>query len=175
MEAVGRTSSSSFGADTPAVCSTQLVRTLTSQVCTLRFKCSSFVQDVAGSGCQSAPGVIASTQGLPTLGNSGFALTVSGAQAFSYAATLAQFNAAGVTPTVTQLLGCGHIFDLSQDVMQINSFTNGVGSAINYLPIPNSPAFLAMELRTQWAVIDGVGPISGVTLSNGQVIRIGEF
>jgi hypothetical protein len=30
VEAVGRTSSSSFGADTPAVCSTQFVRTLTS-------------------------------------------------------------------------------------------------------------------------------------------------
>jgi hypothetical protein len=31
------------------------------------------------------------------------------------------------------------------------------------------------ELRRQWAVIDGVGPIRGVTPSNGQVLRIGEF
>ena len=85
-----------------------------------------------------------------------------------------------LTPTPTQIdpaVACFQIFDLSQQIFQSPTLTNAVGSAATLLPIPNNPVFIAIELRSQWLVLDGVGPLfsNTATLSNGLVLRIGEF
>ena len=137
--------------------------------------CASFVQAVPGTGCLGYAGLVASTQGMPTIGNSTFAFTLAGATPFSYAATLLQFHAPGTAPVVSPFFVCAHIFDLPAGLIQVSGFSNALGQAINFLPIPADPAYLGIELRSQWAVLDGLGPISGVALSNSLLLRIGEY
>jgi hypothetical protein len=155
------------------------IRTATAQVCTVRFRCEQEVAPVPASGCPP-PYITAGASGTPTIGNTSFALTLSGAVPFSYGATLAQLNPAGSTPTPTQIdpsVPCYQIFDLSQQILQLFTLTNAVGSAATLMPIPNNPALIALELRSQWLVLDGVGPLfnNTATLSNGLVLRIGEY
>jgi hypothetical protein len=152
-----------------------LTRNVTAQVCALRFRCASFVQAVPGTGCLGYASLQASTQGLPYLGNSSFAFTLSGATPFSYAATLLQFNAPGAPPVASPFFVCAHIFDLPAGLVQVSTFSNALGQAINLLPIPADASYLGIELRSQWAVLDGQGPISGVALSNALLLRIGEY
>jgi hypothetical protein len=153
-----------------------VIRNATSQACTLRFRCQQRVTAVSGSGC---PGytVTASTQGSPVVGNSNFQLTVNGAVPFSFAMALAQYNVPSETaPALVAFPPCFHIFNLGQAISEIPTITNAVGQGVNFLPIPNNPAFIGLELRNQWAVFDNVGPISGgITLSNAIVIRVGEY
>ena len=153
-----------------------ILRSATSQACTLRFRCQQRVTAVSGTGC---PGftVTASTQGTPALGNSSFQLTTNGAVPFSFALALAQYNVPSETaPALVSLPPCFHIFDLTQSISEISAITSAVGQGVVFLPIPNNPAFIGVELRNQWAVFDNVGPIpGGITLSSAIVIRVGEY
>src|SRR5262249_53246155 len=112
----------------------------------------------------------------PVLGNASFLLTLNGAQPFAFAAAFAQVNfPTGSTPPLQSFPPCFHVFDLGQPLLEITASTNGAGQAITFMPIRNSPEFASFELGVQWLVIDGTGPIGGITISNALVIRIGEF
>ena len=145
---------SPIGAGGASPCDTDelgAIRTGTAQVCTVRFRCEQVVAPVPASGCPP-PYITAGALGAPTIGNTSFALTLSGAVPYSYATTLAQLNQAGTTPTPTQIdpaVACFQIFDLSQQIFQSPTLTNAVGSAATLLPIPNNPVFIAIELRSQ--------------------------
>jgi hypothetical protein len=90
---------------------------------------------------------------------------------------LAQYNMpAETTPALVALPPCFHIFNLGQDISQLPTITNAIGQGVSFLPIPNNPLFIGVELRNQWAVFDNVGPISGgISLSSALVIRVGEY
>jgi len=183
---VAKVSTASVGQST-GNCNTDelaVTRTATAQVCTIRFKCGQNVSSIADSGCPSANGYTRPTAGTsggyPVLNNSSFAITLSGAANYVYAATLMQLSTAGSVPVVAMLdAGCKHVFSAANnftDVVQIATITNGVGAATNRMPIPNTASLISTELRTQWLLIDG-GPMFGNTmgLSNGLLIRIGEY
>jgi len=161
-----------------------ITRTATAQVCTVRFKCGQSVSSIANSGCPSVGGYTRPTAstggGNPVLGNNNFAISLSGAANYVYAATLMQLSTAGSVPVLSTLdASCMHVFSSSNgftDVVQIATITNGSGAASNRMPIPNTVTLISTELRTQWLLIDG-GPMFGNTmgLSNGLLIRIGEY
>jgi hypothetical protein len=153
-----------------------VIRNATSQACALRFRCQQRVTSVPGSGCPGLS-VSASVQGAPILGNANFSLTLNGAAPFSFALALAQYNVPSEsTPALVSVPPCFHILDLTQSISEIAAITSAVGQGVVFLPIPNNPAFLGVELRNQWVVFDNVGPISGgITLSSAQVIRVGEY
>jgi Immunoglobulin domain len=159
-----------------------VTRTATAQVCTIRFKCGQSVSSIADSGCSSGytSYPTAGSSNSPVLGSNTFAITLSGAANYVYAATLMQLSTAGSVPVTITLDGpCKHVFSAANsyaDVVQIATITNGSGAASNRMPIPNTASLISTELRTQWLLIDG-GPMFGNTmgLSNGLLIRIGEY
>ena len=169
LSPIGSTGASPCDTDEMAV-----TRSATSQVCTLRFLCAQNVTTVIGSGCAGFP-VIASTIGQPVVGNLLFLLTLNGGEPTAPAAALAQFNAPGTTPALVALPPCFHIFNLAEQILVISAFTDASGQAVAPMAIPNISLFVGVELRIQWLVIGNLGPISGITLSNGIVLRVGEY
>ena len=165
-----------------------VTRSATAQVCTVRFKCGKSVSTIADSGCPTTNSYTKptadTTGGQPVVANTSFKITLNGRNGshsqFIYAAALFQLSSAGSLPALQTLdAGCKHVFDGSNgytDVVQIASITDSLGLASAPMGIPNEPALISQELRTQWLLLDN-GPMFGGTmgLSSGLLIRIGEY
>jgi hypothetical protein len=57
----------------------------------------------------------------------------------------------------------------------IQRFTDGAGRAVQPIPIPAAPDLAGTVVWFQWGVFDPIGPVGGLTLSDGLEVRVGEF
>jgi ELWxxDGT repeat protein len=122
-----------------------------------------------GTGCLGALGAPRSgAQGLPTVGNTAFALTVDRALPNAPA-----FLELSVASTNIAIGACRLLLTLPL-IDAAARFTDGAGVASAVLPIPASSYLAGLNLFFQWAVVDAGGGLFGVlALSNGMQVQIG--
>jgi len=126
-----------------------------------------------GAGCAGTSGIpLIGGNGLPTLGNAGFALTLWNAAPSAPAIYFLALNSAS-----TPMGPCTVLVDLFGSLLLSGpSATTFLGTATAPLPVPNLPALAGGVLHAQWAVLDPLGPIpvaGGVALTAGLQITLG--
>lgn len=120
--------------------------------------------DNIGQGCPGTGNQTprAGANGLPTLGNAGFAVTVAQGLPNSTAALL--FSPAAINVG----LGNGCFLYTAPPPVSVFSPTDVLGSAAIHVPIPATPYILGLELWWQWAVADPNGAyLNLVSISDG--------
>ena len=124
-----------------------------------------------GSGCAGLGGQIPgiATNGLPTLGNGSFAVSVYGGRANSVAvAVFGDAPAAGVLGSCTLLVAP------PWSTLPATA-TDGAGFGTSSLPVPNNPTLLGATLNGQYLVIDPAGQFLGFgALSDGIALLLGN-
>ena len=122
-----------------------------------------------GPACRGSTGLPQiGAVGLPRLGNASFAITVSQAlpnaaatQLFSFFPSNVPLSSCRINLAIPMLTGASLVTDLS-------------GSGAAPLAIPNDPAYLGVNLFTQWVVLDPLGGIYQVlAATSGLQIRVG--
>jgi ELWxxDGT repeat protein len=120
----------------------------------------------ACNGSNGAPSIGA--QGLPTLGNTAFAITLQNALANSFALQVASFTSSSIA-----LGSCRQNVGFPM-VTGSSGFTDAAGAFAAPFPIPIDPGFLGLNLFFQWGIADPVGGIFGsFSASEGLQVRIG--
>jgi hypothetical protein len=126
-----------------------------------------------GAGCFGLRSRAEGFPSLPVQPNPGFAVAVEGARPFS--AALLVGSAGRLRPGQAPLPGgCGLLVDLAAPAL-IQRFTDGAGRAVQPIPIPAAPDLAGTVVWFQWGVFDPIGPVGGLTLSDGLEVRVGEF
>jgi hypothetical protein len=123
-----------------------------------------------GHSCGGSTLPVASANGLPTLGNPGFAVTVSQALPLSLAVPVGSEGSTNI-PLGS---GCQLLLDFPL-VLLAAAPIDALGDASTPLPIPSIPALIGSSLFFQWAVLDPLGPfLSTFSVSNGVQVQIGN-
>ncbi len=120
-----------------------------------------------GPGC--APGTVPRLiEGIPALGNPGFMIDVAGTT--PHAACVVGISL--TDPAIALGSGCTlHLGELSL-VLQLTA--NAAGFAGVALPLPADRQLLGATFFCQAAVFDPLGPLSGISLTEGHQVVLGE-
>lgn len=116
---------------------------------------------VSGLSCPGPSGVpvIGSTGGLPTQGNSSFAVTLSNAENLSLAGIAFGFTPAAFgTFDLSPWLGAGCV--LQNDATALNFLITSGNAATQPFAMPAGPGFAGLHIYAQWAVLGTVGAAS---------------
>jgi ELWxxDGT repeat protein len=128
--------------------------------------------DRYGTGCPGTGGLVAESfgVGLPVLGNSGFGIQVTKALANSAAVLLAHYSS-----TPLDVGGGCVLYPTLPVLIVLATPTDGAGSGIIGLSIPNDPSLVGGSLHSQWVVADPNGALFGIaSLSDGLHVLIGN-
>jgi hypothetical protein len=120
-----------------------------------------------GTACSGTSGRPSLTSGVPFLGNQNFALDLNSTRATAACIFL-------LAPDTQALqLGGGCTLYLKGSLMPFFAAANAAGFASVKLSIPFDPS-LRGNIYAQGAVVDPVGPVAGLALSNGLRLAIGD-
>lgn len=124
--------------------------------------------EVFGRGCPGSSGGVpgAAADGLPTVGNTAFALTLTGARP----ATLAAAHLSLAAGTLAFPPCTAHLLP---PYTTVPTATDGGGRAAVTAPIPALPELAGLEVFAQWSVLDTVGA-RPVTLSDALLLLLGR-
>ena len=118
-------------------------------------------------------GVLLTTTGLPVIGDATFSIGVDGALPFASALLVIQDQSSGFA-AITPLAGAtGTVIDFGQPFLTVPMFLDASGAAFLPVPIPAVPSLVCLGFAAQWAVYDGLGVNSGITISQGFQFAIG--
>ncbi|MEM7205039.1 MAG: hypothetical protein AAF628_32595 [Planctomycetota bacterium] len=128
---------------------------------------------VYGTPCLGASGRATETpNGLPTLGNAGYALAASRLPGGAAAAILI-----GTDRTRSPLARNCNLWVGLAGMVSIGHVTSGSGGATQSLPIPNDPTLDGARVYTQWLAPDAGGTvvpgIGGLGMTPGQLHQLG--
>lgn len=122
-----------------------------------------------GPSCNgTAGGPVIGGAGLPSLGNTSFAITLDNALPSTFAFQLVSFVSSNIAiGNCRQLVG----FPL---VTGASVFTDPAGQGAALFPIPTDPAYLGLNVFFQWGIVDPMGQVFGTfAASNGLQVRVG--
>ncbi len=123
-----------------------------------------------GVGCAGAAGVpIASSIGLPWLGNDDFRMAVFRGAPGASAAFLFGLSRTNNPLDAIGAIGCVGL--TSGDFGTLDAVVDANGVASIPASVPDMPAFAGGVFTTQWAILDGSAP-GGVVMSNGLEITL---
>jgi hypothetical protein len=124
-----------------------------------------------GSACTGTSGnPVIGANGLPTVGNANFEVTVANALPL----TIAVPAGSGAPNNISLGGGCRLLVDFPY-VLLSAAFVDVAGNAATTMAIPNNPNLIGYNLFFQWAVLDPVGPLFGdFALSNGLQMQVGN-
>lgn len=120
-------------------------------------------------------GVLFTTTGSPTLGDATFSIGIEGAAPFASALLVVQDQSTGYAAVTPLAAGTGTVIDFLDPFLMIPMILDAAGDATLPVPIPSDPALGCLALGAQWAVYDGLGVNSGITISQGYRIAIGNL
>lgn len=133
-----------------------------------------------GAGCQGSHGsaITLGANGLPTLGNSGFAVTISGAAPSSGGFLYGAIGPAN--PPIPVTPSCSLFLDLNSFLLLIQLGISPVGpitvtpqgTASIPFAVPSTPSWAGSRLDLQFAAVDAAAP-GGFILSNGLGLTFG--
>lgn len=122
-----------------------------------------------GNACTGSTGLPAiGANGLPTLGNPAFAITLANALPLSLAVQASSSGSTGIN-----LGGCYLWVDIPFTLWW-TTLVDAAGTAAAPLPIPTTPSLVGSNLFFQWGVLDPAGPFSGLALTGGLQIQVGN-
>lgn len=132
---------------------------------------AAFAQNYGASQCPGLGGVLPhiAGNGLPQLGNAGFAIDLSHARPTAFAAL-----GLALAPSQQVLDGCRILLALPFQTLPLRT-TDAAGFARTPFPVPASPAYQGLQLFGQYAVFDPAGALlDGFALSEGLWLRLGN-
>ncbi|MCB9879296.1 MAG: hypothetical protein H6835_17000 [Planctomycetes bacterium] len=124
-----------------------------------------------GNACTGTPGgPTIGANGLPTIGNAAFAVTVADAVPLSAAVLVGAEGSNGINLGG----GCKMLVDFPFVIFPA-ALLDGAGATQTPVPVPSSAAYIGQSLFFQWAVLDPAGPFLGdFDLSGGLQMRMGD-
>ncbi len=152
-----------------------VVARLLADVCVVRFRGVAAATPIVGTGCGTSTPVCSVIGGMPVIGNAAFGSVLDAATPNRFAALAYQAHyPSGATVPLVPFGRCAIAFDGSE-LQLLFALTDATGHATVGLSVPPVAAFVGYEFPIQWAVLDGSDPITGLTLSQALLLRIGEY